>query len=401
MAEKAASPQAAPGPVSVEQRKKAEPEELLPEIASYNKHLPDVEEKLIQVWKSFQAIGKPSIAKMDDFLNQLMALPPESVNWGEVMHVFGRAKYPELIGPFRRIAEAVPHVEATDMRYFYWAAVKEFIGADDARFLPEVASGCRRLDVDTYDIDVLDQIMDLLLVSGFDLEVLELAEHFLPIVREDDGLIGGADGDWADFIYELRVGKAIRFGEKNPLPEAVSADLVRDIEDDIAPEMVHEAAAAICEAKANWKPERAAFQLVDGCISEDPQAWRDCLRLCGALIKVAREAWEFERHSPGSAYRSLCLTLASVYRWKWDRAKKGKKCGENLLDFLHLSGLERRVIMSSRDFIGVKTGRALLLLEGHGLLLRFAVRHNLIAPGDAGSLEREIQKLKKDLKPSA
>lgn len=58
--------------------------------------------------------------------------------------------------------------------------------------LPELVDGFCRLDRYSYDADVLVHLEDYLLAGHCEAEALRLAERFLPIEREDDGLMAYA-----------------------------------------------------------------------------------------------------------------------------------------------------------------------------------------------------------------
>ncbi|MDA2917829.1 hypothetical protein MYX64_13490, partial [Nitrospinae bacterium AH_259_B05_G02_I21] len=73
--------------------------------------------------------------------------------------------------------------------------------------LPEVATRFATLDVDTYDPDALGKLTDILLAEGFEAEALQLAEHFLPVMRTDDALMPYAVPEVCGLVLELRVGQ--------------------------------------------------------------------------------------------------------------------------------------------------------------------------------------------------
>ena len=137
--------------------------------------------------------------------------------------------------------------------------------------------------------------------------------------------------------------------------------------------------------------------MVEGDASADDHAWREALRLRGALIHTAREAWQTERYSPGCALRGLSLMLRSAYGWQERRREKRKKTPVNLLDCLRSTRLEERVVRTCRDIIDINLPSARLMLEAHGLLLRSARRHQLISDAEAARSEKELDRLQEEL----
>jgi hypothetical protein len=150
-------------------------------------------------------------------------------------------------------------------------------------------------------------------------------------------------------------------------------------------------------SRFEMQPVKTQFDLVRGDIRSDNQAWRDCLRLFGALMRVAQEAWQVEKQPPGCAFRGLCLLLHSVYDWKDSRRKQSKTKRNNLLDYLRPAGLEERLAWSCADILAVNEPRARLLLHAHELLTRFAARNELISPADARQMEKELVRLRNSL----
>jgi hypothetical protein len=283
---------------------------------------PEVQRKADALWDEFEARQQPTAEQMDAFLASLLALPPEATDWSELFHRFARLNYPDLPGVFRRIAASVPHTGEAGMAFFYWAAAAEFACGQYRHLLPEVATASRKLGLGSYDADGLSHLEDYLLAEGFDTETLELAEHFLPVLRADDDL----------------------------MPYA-------------------------------------------GDIRSDDEAWRQNLRLYGGLMHVARETWQLEQRPPGCAFRGLSLMLTSVYDWQDASGKRRKRPISNLLDALRPSGLEPRLVRACPEVMGVNEHRARLLLDAHGILLRFAERHQLVADADAAELRTELARL--------
>jgi hypothetical protein len=359
---------------------------------------PEVESKLNQAWKEFEALRQPAVDQMEGFLSQLLALPAEATSWGDILHRFARLKHPDLPAVFRRIVAAVAPTSATDMAFFYWAAAEEFARHGIAQMLPEVAAGFRRLDVDTYDADALSHVEDFLLAGGFEAESLELAEHFLPVERADAGLMPYAVLRRCSLIFELRLGRALRGGPSGAAPpDFLARELRQDIEDETHEDTARLAAgiaAGVAPALAWARPQ---FELVTGDIHEDDKAWQDWLRLFGMLLRVAQEAWLHDARPPGCALRGLTLLLNSVCDWKDQRAKESKRSSDNLLDYLRPAGLESRLVQSCRDMIGINVPRARLLLQAHELLARLAARHDLVSPAEAAQTAKTLSRLRRQL----
>lgn len=354
-----------------------------------------IESQQDQLWGAFDALSQPTIEQMDEFLANLLALPPEDTDWSDLLHEFARHNYPDLHAVFRRIADAVPHTKETGMGFFYWAAAEEFARNNLSALLPEAAAGFRKLDQDSYDADALSHIMDYLLAGYFEGEALELAEYFLPIMSTDGGLMPYAVPDKCNLIFELRVGIAMRSEPgASASPETLAQTLRRGIEEEIHVDAARNAAGIVCDqAPCPWT--RTHFELVTGDLRESDVAWQECLRLYGTLMQVAREAWRIENVAPGCAFRGLSLLLDSLYNTRADKRARSKKEPKrrNLLDGLSPSGIEGRIAWTCRDIIGVNEPRARLLLEAHGILLRFGARHQLIAEGDAASTQAELARL--------
>lgn len=355
----------------------------------------ELELRLDRIWDQFEAHVSPTAEQMDGFLAQLLALPPEVTSWSEVFTYIARLKHPDLPGVFRRIAAAVPHTRDSQMAFFYWAAAEEFTRLGALHLLPEVAEGFRRLDLDSYDADALSHLEEMLLVADFEAEALQLLEHFLPIERADDGLMGYAVPQQCNLIFELRVGLALRDASSaNASPDALARQLRLNIEEEIDEDSARMAAQIVVVAEPDAAWERAQFDLVKGDIREDETAWRDCLRLFGTLIRVARESWLLESCPPARALRGLSLMLNSVYDWNERPDRKPRKSHKNLLDYLSPDGMESRIARSSRGILGSDAPHARLLLQAHELLFRSAARHQLMAPSACAQTEKELLRLR-------
>jgi len=356
---------------------------------------PETRRRLNEWWDAFKALPNPTHEQMNTFLSHLLELPAEPTEWADLFHRFARASHPELPAVFRRIAGNVPHTKEAGMAFYYWAAAEEFTRCGHPQLLPEVAAGFRKLDLQSYDPDALWHLLDWLLAANFETETLALAEHFLPILRADDGLMDYSVPDLCDKIFELRAGARLR-EDQNPGPdvERVAEELRRNMEEDIHLDSARAAATVIANRSQATPWSRAEFELVSGDIREDTKAWEDCLRLFRTLLQVAREAWRVEQRTPGCALLGLTLMLNSVYRAQDSGGKKAKKSSHNLLDHLLPAGLEARLVRSCRDMIGINEPRAQLMLDGHEVLWRFATRHQLLSAPDLARSRKELDRLK-------
>ena len=201
----------------------------------------------------------------------------------------------------------------------------------------------------------------------------------------------------ANLIFELRVGRHFRAGVAPGTDvETVAAELRRDLEEDLDPDATRSAAAVITGQLPPPAWSRAEFALVVGDTSKSKKAWQDCLRLYRTLMHVAREAWQVEQYPPGCALRGLTLLLNSVYRAQENDRKKSKKAALDLLDHLLPVGLEARLVQSSRDLISLNLPRARLLLDSHGILLRFAERHQLLSEADVTRSRQNLERLRRE-----
>jgi hypothetical protein len=361
--------------------------------------LPTEEEiKLNDIWDAYEALKQPTAGQMDEFLGELLALPPEATSWSDLFHRFARQNHPDLPAVFRRIAGLVPHTKGASLAFFYWAAAEVFVGRGLSQMLPEVAAGFRELDLHSYDPDALDHIEDYLLAGHFEAEALQLAEHFLPIMSADDGLMPYAVTDLCSLIFELRVGCCLCAEHATEIaPAALAENLRREIEEEIHPDSARHAAEIACNHSPGPALTRAQFELVTGDISTNDRDWKECLRLYGTMMWVAREAGQAESFVPGCAFRGLTQLLNSVYDARADNRTKGKKQSTNLLDYLLPAGMEKRLARSCRNIIGVNKPRARLILEAYEILLGYAKRHQLISTSDAASTQKELARLRRIL----
>jgi hypothetical protein len=360
-----------------------------------------LEQQLDALWDAFRAVRQPTAAQMDELLTALISLPPEATSWSDVLHQFARRKHPDLHAVFRRIATAVPHTHDAGMAFFYWAAAEVFAHETLRPLVSELVDGFCRLDLQSYDANALVHVEDYLLASHFEAEALRLAEHFLPIEREDDRLMPWAVPDACGLIFELRVGNALRSGPHSASSLKVLAGaLGRDICEELHADSIENAARVICEPEPCpvWTEEH--FAIPNDDIRKSDRAWQECLRLYGALIGVARDAWHCDGYPPGCGFLGLARLLEAFATARAETEKKGRKkkpLRNNLLACLTRDAIEARVASSCRDLMGVKEARARILLDAHEVLARFAVRHRLIAEADAAATCEELARLRRVL----
>lgn len=350
-----------------------------------------VEAKLDALWCEFAAFEHPSSQQMDVFLNDLLALPPEETDWCDLFHEFARRGHRDLPAVFRRITSAIPPTRESGISFFFWAAAEEFDRHDYRHLFAEVAAAYRTLDGQSYDADALLHLEEYLLAVGDDAEALRLCEHFLPILREDGGLMPYAVPAFCGRIFELRIGAALRnAADAHPPAADVARTLRTGLEEEVDGEAAANAAAAITSEDAPWAREQFDLAFVD--IRSD-STWHAALRLRGALIGVAREAWQLEQVAPGCAVVGLQLLLTAVYE-SLEKRRKRKKTGSNILSYLTPEGIEKRVVATCRGLIGVNIPKARLLLDAHDILARFAWRHRLISPAEAEQTQTELARLR-------
>jgi hypothetical protein len=350
-----------------------------------------------KLWEDLEALTSPTSEQLDLFLEKFLVLPPGEKDWSDLLHLFSSDHPTDLPSVFRRIAAVVPHTKEEEISYFYWAAAEAFSSRGYTHLLPEVAAGFRKLDGQNYEIEALCGLEDYLLAAGFDVEALELDEHFLPILRDDSALMPHVVPQFCQRIYELRVGAELRSGVDSTRSAAsIAQSLRRGIEDDIAEDAASCAATII---KRETLPEpwrREDFDLIIGNFRKDAGAWRDFLRLNGILIRVAKEAWQVDQVAPGCAFTGLALMLFSAYPSQTQSAKK-KKTGWNLLSYLNPSGIEKRLLENCRGILGINPPKARLFLQAHNNLSRLAARHQLISDAESARTKDELSRLYAEL----
>ena len=355
------------------------------------------------LWHELRDAGSPPVERMDALVERLLLLPPEKTHWNDVFDLLASRAHPDLPRVFRRIADAVPEAKQTGMAFVYWRAAMEFAGAGQPELLAEVATRFRSLDVASYDPDALDHVLDILLAEGREDDALNLAEHFLPVMRADDDLMPSDVSSMCDLVFTLRQGRALRQGVgPESRTEWLAGELSRDLEDEIDPDAARNAVEVLACQSSTLAWVRADFALPplhaeDGDEEDEEWTWRAQLRLNRMLLLVAREMWEEEQRPPGCTLHGLFLLRDSVYDELEYLAPAETRKAPNLLDYLRPTGLEGRIARFSREFIGVNHAHARLLLDACDILSDAAQRHLLISTAAAGRTAKEIRRLKRVL----
>ena len=219
----------------------------------------------------------------------------------------------------------------------------------------------------------------------------------MPLLRNDANLMPYVVPEAIDQIFELRIGEELRSrSDTTRSVEDISRSLRRGIEGEIREDAATNAATAVVEQTPPEQWTRADFDLVAGDIRTDDSAWRDCLRLNRTLIRTAKEAWRVDQFAPGSAFTGFTLMLNSVYAAN-NKSSRRRKPGWNLLSFLATSGLEKRLVDTCRDVLGINVPQARRYLDAHDLLCRLAARHQLISSAEAEQTKKELSRLSKEL----
>jgi hypothetical protein len=357
----------------------------------------EVRREVNRLWEEYRRLERPSTEQMNALLDQLLVLPPEATSWSELFEDFARYEHADLPAVFRRIAAGVRPTRGAALGFFYLTAFETFVPRGQIDLVPEIVAGFCRLDGESYNIDALKNVEDWVRAVGCDAEALALAERFLPVVHSDDNLLPHVAPDTAQLIFHLRAGVQLREAPgSNPDPATLARELRRDIEDEIDGDYIQRTAEVISV------PDRAqSFTHGDFVFPSDTQtgpAGREKgLRCFETLVHVAREAWEIERRAPGTVLHGMVLLVRAAYDDRADWPERQRGAPLNLLECLAPSGMERRVARAARSFVGTNRPRAHLLLEAHADLLRFAVRHRLIAAPEAAKSETNIAILKKKI----
>jgi SEC-C motif len=355
--------------------------------------LPSESPEVDKLWRELEALTDPTSEQMDMLLEKFLELPRGETDWCDLFHFFASHHHNNLPTVFRRIAGVIPHTREEGISFLYWAAVAEFDRPGYRQLLPEVAAAYRKLDGQNYDLDALSHLEDYLLAAGFDAETLELDERFLPVLREDSEVMPHVISEVCQQIFELRVGAELRCGvDSTRSVENISQCLRRGIEEGVHEDAATYAAEIIIGQTPLKKWTRADFDLVIGDIRTDDGAWRDCLRLNGALIRAAQEAWQVYQVAPGCALSGFALMLDSVYTSD-SKSSKRRKTVWNLLSYLSPSGLEKRLLDYCCAMLGINVPKARRFLQAHDILCRLASKHQLISDSEASRTKDEVSRL--------
>jgi hypothetical protein len=222
----------------------------------------------------------------------------------------------------------VPHVKTNGMAWFYWAAAEAFIPKGRSEMLPEIAIGFQKLDVKSYDPDALSHLLDYLLSHGYEIDALALAEHFLPIQRDDPNLLGWVVPDLVYLIFELRLGQQFRTVRDGASVDAVAQLLRCDIEKAITEDAVRLGAEICCQYTPDTPWTRSCFELVIRAHHGNIAAQRTRLLLLNSVLRVAKEAWRVEHAPAGCALHGVHLIQSAAYEHVNDK----KRAVANLLD---------------------------------------------------------------------
>jgi hypothetical protein len=360
---------------------------------------PDVERRLDELWRDFDAHPHPTTEQMDVLLGQLLALPPEATDWNDLLHCFARHEHGDLPGVFRRIVAQVPATKDTALGFVCWAVLEELAERERVDLMPEIVAVCLQLDGKSYDADAMHHVREYALAAGCEAEALTMAEHFLPTLRADTELMGWTVPAACREIFELRVGVRLRAADGTADdPEALARELRRDLEEELYAEFTAHVARVICLGGSAAAWTRTDFDQIDAKAVQGSPEWRAALRRFEALMQVAREAWQFDGRPPGCAFRELQLLVGAAYDEREAGRGKRKRTSVNLLDCLN-DRIESRVARSSQSLLGCDISHARLLLNAHRHLLRFAQRHQLIATEAVARTETELDRLQAMLRP--
>ena len=377
------------------------PEEtpVAPPSGRSSRFAPDVERRLDELWRNFDAYAHPTTGQMDALLGRLLALPPEATDWNDVLHRFARHEHADLPGVFRRIVAEVPATKDSALGFVCWAALEELAERERVDLMPEILAVCRMLDGKSYDADAVHHVREYALAEGCEAEALAMAEHFLPILRADAELMEWTVPAACGEIFELRVGGRLRATDGTADdPAALARELRRDLEEEIDAGFAAHAAAVICRNGSAVAWTKTDFDLTGAVGLDDTPEWRAALRRLEAMMQAAREAWQFDGRPPGCAFRELKLLVDAAYDERAALRGKRKQKPFSLLDCLN-DRIERRVARNSQSFLGCDVSHARLLLNGHRHLVRFAQRHQLIAAEVAMRTENELHRLLAMLRP--
>ena len=312
------------------------------------------------LWITFKECTKPGVVQLERLLEGLLVQDPELTPWSKVFDLFCTHGHPDLVAIYRRMAAEVPDTAAGSKSFLYWSAMRRFEREQPA-MMAEIAADFAKLDAEyAYEADVLQEIEDHLLAAHRDSETLQLAEHFLPILRKDIKRVmvaAAAEKETAELIFQLRVGQALR--SPPGTPGQLAQALRQDIEEVIDVDLAERAAALSADPVPRTGWTRSDFNLIDVESAASTQASQERLRQHDSLMGLAREMWHHEQLSPGSTYRGLYLLLRAVQRFR----DEGGADDTDLLDCLCTDSLEERIACGCPGIMGTNGARAALLLE--------------------------------------
>jgi hypothetical protein len=347
----------------------------------------------------FEALEHPGEAQAEGLIEGLRTLPPDVVDWGAVLKVIAVRPQLDLAAAYRRLLPLVPHGPGHAAAIFYWMAAHQFSVRGRRDLLPQVAEGFRRLGPDSWDPVPLRIVQDYLIEARQDTAALQLAEHFLPLVRAH----ASSAVSWRPLIVQcarilhLRAGQLLRQGPEALSREDIGRHLWRDFTvEDVEPRLVKRMADALWQPDLQTLWRRQDFQLCAGRQDGDEEDLAQVRHVNAALIQVAREAWEHEQFPPGAALRAVheVLDISCDARAQRTAGRRGSRRGDNLLDYLAVDGMEGRIVSNCSEKPGALNLPLLrLTIEGHELLLRFSQRHALLPSREAAAPAAELARL--------
>jgi hypothetical protein len=356
---------------------------------------PELAARANQLWKGFAATKSPSAEQMDAHLTNLLALPLEATNWGEVLRRFARLGHADLPAVFRRIALAVPHVRPNGMSWFYWGAAEDFTLRRRSEMLPEIAAGFQKLDLASYNPDALGHLLDYLLGYGYETAALTLAEHFLPIQREDTNLLEWVVPECCRLIYSLRLGHQFRSLTAGLTVDAMAQQLRQGLEEGVAEDAARLGAEIACQHAPEPTWNRNCFDLLRDSPDPTKPSRPAQLRIVAAQMWVAKEGYDADHAPAGCTLYGLQRIQFSADRMEEDE----RKPLANLIDCLRADTLEPVIAKGAWDVVNLNVPQARLMLAAMAQLARFALRHELIRPNYAAAIDKELTRIAARLEP--
>lgn len=347
------------------------------------------------------AHARPGAAELNEILAALLQLPPERVDWAEVLDRIAQHRRVDLVDAYRMIAADAGHTPAAQMAWFYAAAAEQLAKRGHAVLLPEVAMAFRRLDGRTYNVSALGFLQDELVAADDDDLALDLAERFVRDVRGDGGaghLSHSEMEEQYQRMFWLRCGAVVTGGAGARPVEALAAQLARGIpEDEIHGGLVLHVARELSHPSTHpsWTGQDLplpgkGFDEGEGIVLGSP-------RLQTTLICIAREAWARNHVPPGATLVSLTwLAGAAAEEDLLDRGE-GKPGSACILDYLAADGLEKRIRDSCVRLKGINWPRAWLMTRTCGVLVGFARRNRLLPARQAAASAAALERLAKTL----